>query len=179
LSPSFRIFLFIIVLFTLGNSADAFIILRAQERGLSVVAVLGMLLTFNLIYTLVSGPAGGLSDRIGRRAVIVGGWAVYGLTYIGFSLAQAGWHIWALYSIYGVYYGLTEGTSRALVADIVAIDQRGTAYGVYSAAIGVTALPASVLAGVLWQGVGPWEGLGAPAPFAFGAALAMVAAALM
>jgi MFS family permease len=175
----FRGFLLILVIFTLGNSSDAFLILRAQERGLSVLGVMGALLALNLVYTLVSSPAGVLSDRIGRRRVIVGGWLVYGLVYLGFALAGAGWQVWLLYALYGVYYGMTEGVARALVADIVRPEQHGTAYGVYNAVVGVTAFPASLIAGLLWQGVGPWKGFGPTAPFLFGAGLALLAALLM
>jgi MFS family permease len=175
----FRGFLLILVLFTLGNSSDAFLILRAQERGLSVLGVMGALLALNLVYTLVSSPAGVLSDRIGRRRVIVGGWLIYGLVYLGFALAGAGWQVWLLYALYGIYYGMTEGVARALVADIVRPEQHGTAYGAYNAIVGVTALPASLIAGLLWQGVGPWKGLGPAAPFLFGAGLALLAALLM
>ena len=177
--PRFRGFLLILALFTLGNSSDAFLILRAQERGLSVLAVMGALLTLNLVSALVSGPAGMLSDRIGRRRVIVSGWLLYGLVYLGFALAGAGWQVWMLYALYGMYYGVTEGAARALVADIVRPDQRGTAYGLFNAVVGVTALPASVLAGLLWRGLGTWRGFGASAPFLFGATLALLAAALM
>lgn len=175
---AFRRFMVVIVLFTLGNSADAFLILRAQERGLSVIGVLAMLATFNLVYTVTAGPAGVLSDRLGRRRLLLGGWMVYGMIYLGFALASAPWQIWLLYGCYGIYYGMVEGTAKAFIADIVPSGQRGTAYGVYSAAVGLTALPASVIAGVLWQGVGSWEGLGAGAPFFFGAALALAAAGL-
>jgi MFS family permease len=172
-------FLAIVVLFTLGNSSDAFLILRAQERGLNVLGVMGMLATFNLIYALISGPAGALSDRIGRRRLIVGGWLTYGLIYLGFALAGAAWQVWVLYALYGIYYGLAEGAAKALVADLVRPEQRGTAYGVYNAAIGLAAFPASLIAGLLWQGAGGWQGFGAGAPFFFGAALALVAGALL
>jgi MFS family permease len=171
----FQWFLLAIVVFTLGNSADAFLILRAQDRGLSVAGILGMLLTFNLVYALVSGPAGVLSDRIGRRVLILSGWTVYGLLYLGFGLAGRAWEIWLLYTLYGIYYGVAEGTARALVADLVQPEQRGTAYGVYNAAVGVMALPASVIAGVLWQGAFGWNGFGASAPFLFGAIMALCA----
>jgi MFS family permease len=174
----FRRFLVIVVLFTLGNSADAFLILRAQERGLSVAGVLGMLATFNLIYALVSGPAGALSDRVGRRRLIIGGWLVYGLLYLGFALVNTGWQVWTLYALYGIYYGAAEGTARAFVADIVPQERRGTAYGVYNAAIGIAALPASLIAGLLWQGAGSWQGFGASAPFLFGSGLALLAVTL-
>jgi hypothetical protein len=174
-----RGFLLILVIFTLGNSSDAFLILRAQERGLSVLAVMGALLALNLVYTLVSGPAGALSDRVGRRRVIVSGWLLYGAVYLGFALAGAGWQVWLLYALYGVYYGVTEGAARALVADIVGPAQRGTAYGLFNAVVGLTALPASLIAGLLWRGAGPWQGFGASAPFLFGAVLSIVAAALL
>lgn len=174
----FRWFLLAVIVFTLGNSADAFVILRAQDRGLGVAGILGMLLTFNLVYSSISGPAGALSDRIGRRRLILAGWTVYGLLYLGFGLATESWHMWVLYAGYGLYYGMTEGSAKALVADLVTPDQRGTAYGVYNAAVGIMALPASVLAGVLWQGAFGWNGFGSAAPFLFGAVLALTAAAI-
>jgi MFS family permease len=163
----------IVGLFDLGNSSDAFLVLRAQERGLNVVGILGMLITFNLVYSLVSLPAGSLSDRIGRRALIVGGWLVYAAIYLGLGLAGAGWQVWVLYVLYGVYYGLAYGTAKALVADLVPAELRGTAYGTYNATLGLIDLPASVIAGLLWQGIGPG------APFFFGAGLALLAAVLM
>jgi MFS family permease len=175
----FKVFLLIVLLFTLGNSSDAFLILRAKERGLGVLEVLGMIATFNLVYTLVASPAGALSDKIGRKRLLIGGWLTYGLIYLGLALANTGWQVWTLYALYGIYYGVTEGTAKALVADIVQPEQRGTAYGVYNAAIGLAAFPASAIAGVLWQGAFGWSGLGASAPFLFGALLALTAAGLM
>jgi MFS family permease len=171
----FKYFLLAVVLFTLGNSSDSFIILRAQERGLSVLQTMFMLMTFTAIYTALSGPLGALSDKVGRRRLIISGWLAYGLVYLGFAFSQAGWHIWTLFGLYGVYYAATEGTAKALVADLVPDAQRGTAYGLFNAAIGLTALPASVIAGVLWQGVGAWTGFGASAPFLFGAVMASLA----
>ena len=171
----FKSFLLVMVLFTLGNSSDAFIVLRAQERGLSVLQTMFMLMTFTAIYTVLSGPLGALSDKIGRRRLIIGGWLAYGLVYLGFAFSATGWHIWALFGLYGVYYAATEGTAKALVADLVPDSQRGTAYGLFNAAIGLTALPASVIAGLLWQGLGTWTGFGASAPFFFGAMMALLA----
>jgi MFS family permease len=179
LGRRFAFFMLIVGIFDLGNSSDAFLVLRAQERGLSVIGVMGMLVTFNLVYALVSTPAGSLSDRIGRRRLIVGGWLVYAAIYLGFALAGAGWHVWMLYALYGVYYGLAYGTAKAMVADIVPETLRGTAYGTYNAVLGVLDLPASLIAGILWQGIGSWEGLGPSAPFFFGAAMALAAAVLM
>ena len=179
LGRPFVVFMVIVGIFDLGNSSDAFLVLRAQERGLSVVGVLAMLVVFNLVYTLVSVPAGSLSDRIGRRKLIIGGWLVYAAIYLGFGLAQQAWHIVALYILYGLYYGLAYGTSKAMIADLVPEASRGTAYGTYNAVLGILDFPASLIAGILWTGIGGWGGFGAPAPFLFGGALALGAAALM
>ena len=173
LGKRFAVFMLIVGIFDLGNSSDAFLVLRAQERGLSVIGVLGMLVTFNLVYALVSTPAGAISDRIGRRRIIVGGWLVYAAIYLGFALAEAGWHVWVLYAIYGVYYGLAYGTAKAMVADIVPEELRGTAYGAYNAVLGILDFPASLIAGLLWRYLTP------AAPFFFGGALALIAAVLM
>lgn len=179
LGRPFLLFMLVVGIFDLGNSSDAFLVLRAQERGLSVLGVLGMLITFNLIYTLISTPAGALSDRIGRRRLLIGGWLVYALIYLGFGLAQAAWHIWALYAVYGFYYGMAYGTAKALVADLAPAHLRGAAFGTYSAVLGILDLPASLIAGILWQGVGSWAGFGPTAPFLFGAAMALIAAIAM
>lgn len=178
-SPRFWGFLVTVALFTLGNSSDAFLVLRAQERGLSVFQIMLMLVTFNLVYTLASVPAGVRSDRIGRSRVILGGWIVYALVYAGFGVARSGWQVWLLMGSYGLYYAMFEGTSKALVADLVPRESRGTAFGLYNAAVGVMALPASLVAGLLWQGAGAWPGFGAAAPFWFGAAMALAAVLLL
>ena len=175
----FNIFLVIVSIFTLGNSSDAFLVLRAQTLGISVTGILIMLAMFNLIYSLVSTPAGSLSDRIGRRRLIIGGWMVYAAIYLGFAFAQAAWQVWLLYVAYGLYYGLACGTANALVADLVPENVRGTAYGTYNAVIGILAFPASFIAGLLWQGAGTWGGFGPSAPFLFGGLLALTAAFLM
>src|SRR5215217_1713478 len=174
MDPRFRYFLFVLVLFTLGNSSDAFILLRGQERGLSILQVMGMSLTFNAVYTIFAGPLGALSDQIGRRKLMIAGLIAYGLVYLGFAFSQTGWQVWVLFAFYGFYYAATEGTARALVADLVPESNRGTAYGLYNAAVGITALPASVIAGLLWQGAGTWTGFGASAPFFFGAAMVLL-----
>ncbi len=165
--------------FTLGNSSDAFLVLRAQNLGMTVTGILIMLAMFNLIYSLVSTPAGSLSDRIGRRRLIIGGWLVYAVIYLGFAFAQAAWQVWALYVVYGLYYGMAYGTANALVADLVPENLRGTAYGTYNAMIGILAFPSSLIAGLLWQGVGAWKGFGPSAPFLFGGTLALIAALMM
>ena len=175
----FLIFLVIVSVFTLGNSSDAFLVLRAQDLGISVTGILGMLVMFNLIYTLIATPAGSLSDRVGRRRLIIGGWLVYAAIYLGFAFAQAAWQVWALYVVYGLYYGMAYGTANALVADLVPENLRGTAYGTYNAILGILAFPSSLIAGLLWQGVGGWGGFGPSAPFLFGGSLALIAALLM
>jgi MFS family permease len=179
LGKPFTVFVLIVGVFTLGNSSDAFLVLRAQDRGLSVIGVLGMLITFNLVYTLVSTPAGSLSDRVGRSRLIIGGWLFYAAVYLGFGLARTGWQVWVLYAFYGLYYGLAYGAALALVADLVPAEVRGTAYGTYNAVLGIMMFPASVIAGLLWQGAGGWPGFGASAPFLFGGVMALLAAALM
>ena len=175
----FSIFLVIVSIFTLGNSADSFLVLRAQNLGVSVTGILLMLAVFNLIYSTISTPAGSLSDRIGRRRLIVGGWMVYAVIYLGFALAKAPWHVWVLYAAHGIYYGMAYGSANAMVADLVPENLRGTAYGTYNAVIGLLAFPASAIAGILWQGLGDWAGLGPSAPFFFGGSLALIAAVLM
>jgi MFS family permease len=169
----FLLFLVVVIIFTLGNSSDSFIILLGQDHGLSVLQIMGMLMTFNAIYALLAGPFGSLSDRIGRRKLMLAGWILYGLVYLGFALSNTGAQVWILFGIYGIYYALTEGVAKALVADIVPQEQRGTAYGLFNAAIGLTALPASLIAGILWQTISP------AAPFIFGASLSLVAVFLL
>ncbi len=159
----------VMLLFTLGNSSDAFLILRAQDIGVATVLIPVVYALFNLVSAAAAIPAGKLADRVGRRAMIASGWVVYALAYLGFALATASWMIWVLYAFYGLFYALTEGSAKALVAELVPDANRGVAYGLYNAAVGVMALPASFLAGVLWARVSP------AAPFAFGAALAVAA----
>jgi MFS family permease len=179
LGRPFSIFLVIVSVFTLGNSSDAFLVLRAQNLGISVLGILLMLVVFNLVYSLVATPAGRRSDRIDRRKMIIAGWLVYALIYLGFALASQGWQVWLLYVAYGLYYGMAYGTANAMVADLVPENLRGTAYGTYHGVIGLLAFPASLIAGILWQGAGSWGGFGPSAPFLFGGILALIAVLLM
>ncbi len=178
LDRRFKVFILVLVLFTLGNSSDAFIILLGQNRGLSVLQILFMLLTFNLIYSVLAGPLGALSDKIGRRRLIIGGWIAYGFVYLGFALSHTGWEIWFFYGLYGIYYAASEGSAKAFIADLVPSERRGAAYGLYNAAIGIMAFPASFIAGLLWQGAFQWPGFGPSAPFLFGAVMALIAGLL-
>jgi MFS family permease len=175
----FSIFLVIVSIFTLGNSSDSFLVLRAQNLGISVIGIMIMVAVFNLVYAAVSTPAGSLSDRIGRRRLIVGGWLVYAVIYLGFAAANYAWQVWLLYVAYGFYYGLAYGSANALVADLVPENMRGTAFGTYHAVIGLLAFPASLIAGILWEGAWGWDGFGPSAPFLFGGLLALAAALLM
>ena len=174
----FKLFMLVLALFTLGNSSDAFIILLGQNRGLTVLQVMIMMMSFNLVYSALSGPLGALSDRIGRRKLILYGWIAYGLVYLGFAVSKTGWQVWVMFGLYGIYYAATEGSTKAFIADLVAPDQRGKAYGISNAVVGLMAFPASVFAGLLWQGAFGWMGFGPSAPFLFGAALAILAGVL-
>ena len=162
----FKVFLAIMAVFTLGNSSDFFAILRAQNLGSSVFHIALMLVLFNATYAAIALPAGKLSDRLGRRRVMAMGWGVYALVYLGFALATDLWQVWLLFAAYGIYYGVVDGVARAFVADLVPAEKRGTAYGLYHGVVGLTLLPASLIAGWLWQAYSP------STPFFFGAALA-------
>ncbi len=165
----FKLFLVIMAVFTLGNSSDFFVILRAQNLGSSVIGVVLMLVVLNLTYAITSLPAGMLSDRLGRRGVIALGWFIYALVYLGFAVASEMWQVWLLFAGYGVYYGIVEGVARAFVADLVPEEKRGTAYGLYHGVVGITLLPASLIAGWLWDAANP------AAPFFLGTGLAFLA----
>jgi MFS family permease len=163
----------VITLFTLGNSSDMFLLLRARAAGLKETDILLVWALLHVVKSALSTPAGALSDRIPRRWLIAGGWLVYAGVYVGFGQATAPWHIWALFAVYGIYFGMVEGPERALIADLVPKSARGTAYGWYNAAIGIAAFPASALFGRLWTWVGPqWA-------FGFGAGLALASAVLL
>lgn len=165
ITPRFKLFLGIMVVFTLGRLSDAFLVLRAHDLGLSTVHILLLFVLFNLVYANLSFVAGGLSDRVGRRVVLALGWGSFGLIYLGLAAAQAPWQVMVLIVLYGVSYGSTEGVGRALVADMVGRQRRGTAYGLYHGVVGFAALPSGLLAGFLWQAVNP------AAPFLVAAAL--------
>jgi len=179
LGKNFLAFMLIVGIFDLGNSSDAFLVLRAQERGMSTLHILLMLAVFNLVYMLISTPAGMISDKIGRKKLIIGGWTMYALIYLGFALAKNAAQIWLLYVAYGLYYGMAYGTAKAMLSDLVPAELRGTAFGTYNAILGILDFPASLIAGLLWSGVGNWKGFGPSAPFYFGALLAAIAIVLL
>jgi MFS family permease len=161
-----------LLVFAIANSSDAFLLLRARDVGLSPWAVVVAYALFNLTYTALSYPAGVISDRLGRWRVIALGWSIYALVYAGFALTVAD-GVWPLLALYGVYMALTDGVGKALVADHAPPDKRGTAIGVYSMLSGLATLLASLVAGLLWDRLGP------PATFALGAAAAALATLLI
>ncbi|HET6702386.1 MAG TPA: MFS transporter, partial [Gemmatimonadaceae bacterium] len=165
----FFAYLGVLLLFTLGNSTDAFLLLRATELGVSAALLPVLWAMLHLVKTVSSTPGGILSDRRGRKPVIVAGWMVYAVVYLMFGHATDAWHVWVLFAIYGVYFGLTEGVERALVADLVPAARRGAAFGWYNLAIGLGALPASIIFGTIY------DRFGAFIAFTVGAAAAMLA----
>jgi MFS family permease len=171
-SPRFRAVLAVITLFALGNSSDAFLLLKAHAAGIDQTVIPLLWIVLHLSKAISSTPAGILSDRLGRPRLIVAGWLVYATVYGGFAVATQAWQIWALFVVYGIFFGLTEGVEKAYIADLAPGGLRGTAYGLYHAAVGLVALPASLLMGIVWQRVGPG------AAFSMGAGLALIAALL-
>jgi MFS family permease len=169
----FWLFMAANALFTLGNSSDAFLALRSQGLGLTLLALLLTIAAFNATNALVAWPAGALSDRIGRRALIATAWLIYGACYAGFALATDGAWVLPLWIAYGTYYALSEGVGKALVADLAPTELRATAFGILNAVQGTMILPASIVAGVLWSAIAP------PAPFWFGAGCSAAAVALL
>ena len=160
LGAPFVRYLAVLVLFTLGNSTDAFLLLRASQLGVSAALLPILWAALHVVKSATSIPAGAWSDRVGRRTMIAAGWLWYALVYVGFALATQTWHAWALFLSYGLFFGMTEGVERALVADLVPASRRGVAFGWYNGVIGAAVLPASVAFGLLWD----WRG----SAFAFG-----------
>lgn len=169
----FKFFLFIIVIFSLGNSSDAFLILKAKDAGVPVTLLPILWMVLHLSKSLSATPGGILSDRLGRKGVLIAGWLLYSGVYWAFAWADAPMTIWLLFGIYGLFYGLTEGGERALVADLVPANLRGTAYGLYNFTIGISTLPASLLMGLFWETFSP------KVAFGCGATLALISALLL
>ena len=167
------VLLIAVTLFGLANSSDTLLLLRASSVGFSAAGLAFVYAGFNLAYALLAVPAGMLSDRIGRRPLLLIAWATYALVYAGFAFATQSWQIISLFVAYGIYFAAAEGTLKAWVASLVPPDRRGAAYGLFAAASGLLVLPASVSAGWLWDRYGP-----KPA-FLLGAVLASVALAVV
>lgn len=173
LGPGFTRYLGVVILFTLGNASDAFLLLRASDLGVTTALLPILWVALHVSKSSSSILGGELADRKGPLQPILMGWFVYALVYAGFAAASAAWHVWALFLVYGVHYGLTEAPEKALVARLAPSELRGRAFGAYHFAVGVAALPASLLFGVVWQKVG------AGVAFLMGAALALLAALLL
>ena len=170
--PNFKRFLFVIALFTLSNSSDAFLLLRAQQSGIAPAALPLLWMVLHVSKVVSSLVGGSLSDKLGRKKLIFSGWILYALVYAGFAFVDSAQQAWALFIIYGVYFGLSEGAEKALVADLVPPEKRGTAFGLYNLAFGVTVFPASLLIGALWN----WKG--ATTAFLVSAFISLCAAAI-
>ncbi len=151
LGSRFNLYLVILVIFTLGNSTDAFLLLRASELGYQIAAIPLLWAILHISKAVFCVLGGHLSDKIGRKIMILSGWFVYFLTYLGFAYFDKHYLIYILFVIYGLYFGLTEGVERALVADIVPGGNLGTAYGFYNLSLGIATLPASIIFGFIWK----------------------------
>lgn len=160
----------ILTIFTLGNSSDVFLLLRATQLGIAPVLVPVLWALLNLVKALFNVPGGVLSDRFGRRPLLIAGWTIYAAVYLGFGLAGAAWQVWVLFAAYGLYFGATEGVEKALVADFVPAERRGAAFGFYNLALGIAALPASLIFGELV------DHASARTAFLFGGGMALLAA---
>lgn len=169
LPKSYKFFLLLSFLFTLGNSSDAFLILKMQKLGLPLFGILLSIAAFSLTASIISWPAGNLSDKIGRKKLLLFGWLVYAAVYFGFGGFNKLWQVMALYITYGAFYGLTEGVAKAYITDLIPQEKRGTAFGIYNTVIGLTLMPASLIGGYLWQIFSP------STTFYFGGSLAIMA----
>lgn len=169
---AFRRYLFVLFLFTLGNCTDAFLLLRANELGVPAAQIPLLWAALHVVKSASATPGGALSDRVGRRPLLVAGWIWFAVVYAGLGAASATWHVWALFLAYGIFFGLTEGTEKALVADLAPASRRGAAFGWFNAVVGIGTLPASALFGVVWDA---W---GSSAAFLIGGAFGLAAAVL-
>ena len=168
-----RVYLMILFLFILSCSSDAFLLLRARELGVPAMLLPILWMLFNLVKSGTTLPFGMLSDKLGRRRVILLGWVIYAAVYAGFAFATEATHVWVLFTFYGLFYGLTEGSERALLADLAPAHEKGQAFGWYYLVVGLGALPASLLFGWVWQKAG------APTAFMLSAMISTVASFLM
>ncbi len=170
---NFRYYLLVVLIFTLGNSSDAFLLLRASDAGIPEALIPILWMVLHIVKAATGIPGGYISDKIGRKKVIVSGWVIYAAIYVAFAFVTTSTGIWVLFGIYGVYFGLTEGAERALVADLVGEDSRGTAYGLFNLTVGLVALPSSIIFGVVWQY------MGFEYAFAIGAGFALLASMML
>jgi MFS family permease len=173
LSPEYRRYLAVIALFGIGNSSDAFLLLRAGERGVGPESLLLLYALFNVVEASLGYPVGRLGDKVGRRPLIAAGYGAFAIVYLGFGLLTGPLAVWPLFILYGLYYTLTQGAQKALAADLAHPERRGMEMGAFHLLVGIAALPASLLAGILYDKVSP------AAPFLFSAIMATMAALLL
>jgi MFS family permease len=175
LSRSFYGYLAIVVLFALGNASDAFLLLRARELGVHAALIPMLWAALHVSKVLCSYFGGMLADRLPRARLVAAGWSVFALVYLGFAAASSAWHVWVLFVVYGLYYGLTEPTEKALVKDLAPPAAQGRAFGWYNFAVGVSAVPAGLITGFVWQSVSPQAALQLGAAVAASASVALLA----
>jgi len=168
-----RLYLVVVFLFTLGNSSNAFIILKANAVGFNVTSVILLYFIYNITASVLSIPLGKLSDRIGRKKLLIPGYLAFSLCYLGFAFASTQWMMVVIFVIYGAYTAMIAGVERAFVAEISPPELKGTMLGLHSTVAGIALLPASIIAGFLWNV------FGAAAPFVFGAGLSLIAASIL
>ena len=173
LNIKLRYFLMIAFLFTLGNSSNQFLFLRSKNIGFSAATIILLYLAYNIVYTFASYPAGIISDKIGRKKILVAGYLFYGIVYLGFALASAKFTVWVLFALYGLYSGLTDGIEKAFVSDVAPPEQKATMMGLHATIIGIGLFPASFVAGILWTQIGP------AAPFIMGGITGILSAVLL
>jgi MFS family permease len=168
----FKCFVGIAGLFALGNSSNVFMILRAEQVGVSSMTIPLVYLLFNLVYSLSAIPAGMAADRFGRKRTILLGFVLFALLYYGFAVVSESGTVWVLFALYGLFMGLTEGVQKAFLATIIPQDFKATAFGIYSTVVGLAMFPASLMGGWLWDSISP------SATFYFGAVTAGLSAIL-
>lgn len=168
-----KLYLAVVTLFTLGNSSNAFLLLRAQDFGFSARDAILLYFAYHVAASLLSMPLGKLSDRLGRKSLLVAGYALFSLVYFGFAFANQRWMLWAVFLLYGLFTALTAGVERAFIAEIAPAELKGTMLGLHGTLVGLALFPASAIAGLLWTSVGP------TAPFILGASLSLAAALIL
>ncbi|MGQ9845320.1 MAG: MFS transporter [Caldisericia bacterium] len=166
-------FLLVTLIFTLGNSSNQFLLLRAKTIGFSIISILFLYLVFNITYALLSYPLGRLSDKVGRKWIIVSGYIIYGLVYVLFAVTKSFLYIYFIFAIYGLYMAFTEGVEKAYISDIAPKDFKATVIGLHATLVGIGLFPASFIAGIMWKYIAP------EATFIFGGAMGLLAAILM
>ncbi|MFN3480391.1 MAG: MFS transporter [Thermodesulfovibrionales bacterium] len=156
LDRRFKIFLLISALFTLGKTTEAFLVLRANEIGISIATIPLLYLTFNIVSATLSTPAGLLADRVGKRKTIMTSYIFLSLLFIGFATARTPLHAWSLFVGYGIFVAMNEGIQRAFVATLIRPEIKATGYGIYHTTVGLAALPSGIISGILWQNIGSY-----------------------